>query len=234
MNGLFLQDFFDLAKGIIDRVAKLSDIVWMAWIGEIEEKDEYYLPPNGEEKEMLYTVTSVTRHTVDGEDETYIPSKNVRDLMGISEMSNHIFLDNNGKVIAINHSVRRANYDRQEITVVLKTEFLSNIEENNLEIVWFVDMFRSKNALNDKIKSDQHPMKTRKYIVWFEEGKLRAEKFWDARFSNQRDKDPNEPKEQEDEDLPNFMMDDDYLVNLQSDHLDEDVGHMEKTCSEEE
>lgn len=183
-----------------DTYSNPSDIVWMAWIGEIEEKEEYYLPPNGEEKEMLYTVTSVTRQTVDGEDETYIPSKKVRDLMGISEMSNQIFLDNNDKVIAINHSVRRSNYDSQEITVVLKAEFLSKIEENNLEIVWFVDLFRSKNALNDKIKSDQHPMKTRKYFVWFEEGKLRAEKFWDARFSNQRDKDPNEPKEQGDED----------------------------------
>ena len=137
---------------------------------------------------MQYAVTSVTKNTVEGgEDEIYIPSKVVRDMLGISVMSQQIFLDDEGRIMAINHILSRPNYDKQEMTLVPKKEFLAKLETDGKEIVWFVNLYRSKNALNDSIKSDEHPMKTRKYIVWYKDGQLSWEKFWDARFSNQRD-----------------------------------------------
>ncbi len=102
-------------------------------------------------------------------------------------MAQHLFLDDDSRLMGINYTIRHPNYDRQEMTLVPKDELLTKLEAEGKEIVWFVDLFRSKNALNDSIKSDEHPMKTRKYMVYCENGKLLAVKFWDARFSNRRD-----------------------------------------------
>lgn len=113
-------------------------------------------------------------------------------MLGITEMAQQLFLDDEGRIMAINHILSRPNYDKQEMTLVPKEELLAKLEADGKEIVWFVDLYRSKDALNESIKSDEHPMKTRKYMVWYENGKLHWEKFWDARFSNQRDKAPNQ------------------------------------------
>jgi len=171
-----------------DTYSNPTDVVWMKWIGELYASEVYYLPPDGEEKNMQYTVTSVTKNTVEGgEDEIYIPSKVVRDMLCISEMSQQLFLDDEGRIMAINHILSRPNYDKQEMTLVPKMEFLAKLESNGKDIIWFVDLYCTKNALNKKIKSDNHPMKTRKYLVWYKDGQLSWEKFWDARFSNKRD-----------------------------------------------
>jgi hypothetical protein len=172
-----------------DTYSNPTDLVWMRWIGEIYDSEQYYLPNSSEEKNMYYAVASVTKNTVEnGEEEIYIPSKRVREMLNISEMVRTTFLDDSGQSLAINHIIKHPNYDRQEMTLVDKEKFLAALEKSNLEIVWFVDYFRSKNALNDHIKSNQHPMKTRKYMVWYENGELKWQKFWDERASNQRDR----------------------------------------------
>jgi hypothetical protein len=190
-----------------DTYSNPTDVVWMKWIGENYNTEEYYLPPDGDEKVMQYTVTSVTRNTVEGgEDETYIPSKVVREMLGISEMSQQLFLDDEGRIKAINHILSRPSYDKQEMTLVPKEEFLAKLEADGKEVVWFVDHYSTKDALNDSIKSDVHPMKTRKYLVWYDNSELKWEKFWDARFSNQRDKNHVEKEEDGDSDYESFMM----------------------------
>jgi len=189
-----------------DTYSNPTDVVWMKWIGENYDTQEYYLPPDGEEKVMQYAVTSVTKNTVEGgEDEIFIPSKVVREMLGISEMSQQLFLDDEGRIMAINHILSRPNYDKQEMTLVPKEEFFAKLEAEGKEIVWFVDHYSTKDALNEGIKSDVHPMKTRKYLVWYHNGELKWEKFWDARFSNKRDKD-NEEGEDDDSDYENFIM----------------------------
>ncbi|MBU2900624.1 hypothetical protein [Maribacter dokdonensis] len=175
-----------------DTYSNPTDVVWMKWIGENYDTETYYPSTGDEEKHMQYSITSVTKRTIEGgEDEIYIPSKAVREILGIIEMSQQLFLDDEGRIMAINHILSRPNYDKQKMTLVPKKEFLAKLAADGKEIVWFVDLYRSKNALNDSIRSEQHPMKTRKYMVWFKDGKLRWEKFWDARFSNKRDKAPN-------------------------------------------
>lgn len=176
-----------------DSYSNPTDVVWMKWIGEKSNTENYHLPLEDEEKKMHYTVTSVRKHTVEnGEDEVYIPSKMVRNMLGISEMEQKLLLDDDGRIMAIIHILSPPNYDRQKMTLVPKEEFLAKLEADGKEIVWFVDLIRSKDALNKSIKSEEHPMKTRKYMVWYENGGLHWEKFWDARFSNQRDEDINQ------------------------------------------
>ena len=75
------------------------------------------------------------------------------------------------------------------MVLVPESEFLETLEKNGLEVVWFIDLFSSKNALNEMIKSESHPMKTRKYFVYFEGETMIVTKIWDARFSNHRDQD---------------------------------------------
>jgi len=170
-----------------------TDVVWMKWIGEKYDTETYYLPPDDEEKVLYYAITSVTKDTVEnGEVEVVIPSKIVRDMLDITEMAQQLFLDDRGSIMSINHILSRTNYDKQEMTLVPKKEFLAKLDAEGKEIVWFVDLYRAKNALNERIKSDEHPMKTRKYLVWYENRKLHWEKFWDARFSNRRDKASNQ------------------------------------------
>jgi len=176
-----------------DSYSNPTDVVWMNWIGEINNSATYYLPQDGEEKVMYYTVANVTKHTVEnGETEIYIPSKIIRDLLGITEMKQQLFFDDTGRIMSINHKLSHPNFDKQEMTLVPKREFLAKINADGKEIVWFVNLYRAKNPLNERIKSDEHPMKTRKYIVWYGNGGLHWKKFWDARFSNQRDKDSNQ------------------------------------------
>jgi len=115
--------------------------------------------------------------------------------LGINEMAQQLFLDDDGRIMAINHVLSRPNYNKQEITLVPKEEFLARLEADKKEIVLFVDLYRSKNALNNTIKCNEHPKKTRKYMVWYENGELKWKKFWDARFSNTRDTHPNGPEE---------------------------------------
>jgi hypothetical protein len=171
-----------------DTYSNPTDVVWMKWIEEKYDTQTYYLPTDKEKKIMHYAVTSVTKDSVEnGEDEIYIPSKIIRDMLGISEMAQHVFLDDYNRIMAINHILSRPNYDKQEMTLVLKGEFLAKLDAEGMEIVWFVNLFRTKDALNKSIKSHEHPMKTRKYMVWFENDELHWEKFWDAKFSNQRD-----------------------------------------------
>lgn len=196
-----------------DTYSNPTDIVWMNWIEEVEFGDRYFLSENGEEKTFGYTVTKVIKNTVDdGEEEVFIPSKTVRTLMGILEMQGANFLDDTGELKAYNHTVSNDNYDAQEMTLVLKSEFLNQLEQNNKEVVWFVDLYKGKNAINEDIKSDEHYMKTRKYFIRYEGENLISEKIWDARFSNRRDEDVDDDEIVISEELKTFG--EDYLNNF--------------------
>lgn len=163
-----------------------TDIVWMNWIDEQEFSERYY-PLDGDEKQMHYTVTSITRNTVNGEEEIYIASKFVRSVLGIVELNGEVFFDSHEDIKGFLHRIKRENHDTQEMVLVAEQELLEELDKRGLEIGWFVDVFSSKNALNDTIKSDNHPMRTRKYFLHMESGRLVATKIWDARFSNTRD-----------------------------------------------
>ena len=171
---------------LTDTYSNPTDVVWMNWIGEQETAESYYTL-TGQEKKMLYSVTSVTRNTVSGENEIYIPSKFVRYLLGIVEMNGNLFFNREGDVRGYLKVLKRENYDTQEMVLVPEKEFLEALENEKLCVAWFIDLYTTKNALNESIKSESHPMKTRKYFVYLEAGEMLVTKIWDARFSNTRD-----------------------------------------------
>jgi hypothetical protein len=169
-----------------DTYSNPTDIVWMNWIDERSFSEDYFTT-EGEIKQMFYTVTSVTANTVEGENEIYIPSKLVRQLLQITDLDKGFLYDAENNIHGFIKINKRDNYDRQETVVVSKMKFLQALENRNLEIVWLIDLITSKNALNESIKSNSHPMKTRKYFVYLEGDRMISTKIWDARFSNVRD-----------------------------------------------
>jgi hypothetical protein len=162
-----------------------TDIVWMDWIQENNFSEDYYTIEG--EQVLLYSLTSITTDTVDGEKHEVIPSKKVRELLGITDLDGKAYVNRDGRAVAYSHTVSGNNYDNQQIIFVNSSDFKKALDKNELEVVWFVNIFKSKNALNDKIKSDLHPMKCRKYFVYREDEKLNTLKIWDARFCNRSD-----------------------------------------------
>lgn len=170
-----------------DSYTNPSDVVWMSDIGEIEHTGHYYPTSGGEKKSILYTLTKVLSDSVDGELETMIPSKIIRQALGITEMDGNCYLNPADRVMAVGYKLSEGDYNRQEVVLVRKEELLKAIHQNDLELVWLVVVHKSKNPHNPEIRTEIHPMKTRKYFVWFDDGHLRWEKVWDARFSDRRD-----------------------------------------------
>jgi len=160
-----------------------SDLVWMSWIKE-RNISETFVGNDEEPHNILYGVTSVTNHTINGEREVKIPSKAIRELLQIIEMDGQVFVDKNNHVMAVLHAVSRQNDNRQDITLAQEKEIRAKLEENGLALVWFAEILTSKNALNERVKSDRHPMKCRKYFITENNGVFEHLKYWDFRFSN--------------------------------------------------
>ena len=174
------------ASPATDVYSNPSDITWMNWIGETDAVETYY-PPGGGEEQLLYCLSSVTNNTIRGEQEVKIPSKISRQLTGIVELDNEVFTDRNGLLGGILHEIREEDHQSQDLLMVREDQWLRAVDEAGYETVWFVELLHRKYELNEQIKSDEHPQKCRKYLVYYDAGVIRAVKFWDAHFSNSPD-----------------------------------------------
>jgi hypothetical protein len=136
------------------------------------------------DEKLNFCLVSVTNNTLGHEKEVKIPSKIVRELANIVQLDKNILFDISGNPVALMHAVENDAHERQEILLVKGQEWLQAVDASGYELVWFVEVLHHKNELNDKIKSNKHPMKCRKYFVYYESREMRSLKFWDARFSN--------------------------------------------------
>ncbi len=165
-----------------------SDIVWMKWINEIENEVEYYDPISDQDEKLEYALTRVISNTDDGEKTLIIPSIKIRDLLKIVSLENGLLSNSDNEIMSVAfNNGRNPNYDTQEMVLIREHEFLEALSSYDLEIIWFADLLTNKNALNDAIKSDLHPQKSRKYFIQLVNGAFETTKFWDYRFSNSRE-----------------------------------------------
>jgi hypothetical protein len=163
-----------------------SDIVWMDWIAELNnlESFNYY----GEEHEILFTLTGITQGTVNGEKYFQIPSKKVRQLLGIKSFREPLFQNEEDETVAFIHEVSDGSYkDSQKILLVNSNIFFDQLKAEDLEIFWWVEVFKQKNPLFKPDNDYPHSQKTYKYLVWKEEENFHHILFWNERFSNQRE-----------------------------------------------
>jgi hypothetical protein len=163
-----------------------SDLVWMNWIEEKEKGEKIYL--GEEELEMPFTVTEVTRTGVNGEQYMKIPSKRIRNLVGAVEMQGSFLLDKHEAIAAFLHKISLGPLDNQEIVFVNRAVLKKALDDNGLELVWFVDYLKVTEGAKSGSNEVPHFQKSRKYFVYEEQGTLQLYKFWDERFSNRRDR----------------------------------------------
>jgi hypothetical protein len=163
-----------------------SDVVWMNWIDETEKQEQFY---SGDEIENIaFALTKMTKNTIQGEKQVYIPSKLTRNLTQIVEMDGQYLLDKEGNIVAFLHMAGDVNRSNQELVIVKKKLLETALELNGLQLIWFVHLLKSKEHGIDATKDLPFSQKSRKYIVYQENGELNSQKFWDERVSNHRDR----------------------------------------------
>ncbi|MCH7403851.1 hypothetical protein ACFOUP_16325 [Belliella kenyensis] len=172
-----------------DTYCNPTDIVWMTWIEEDETEETFYDGISDDEKYLHHTITEITQNDINGESYIRLPSKKVRELIDCYELLGSELKDANGKTLAFNHKKSDGAYrDSQELVLVDKDVLEKLVDKEGYEIVWFVELFKKKNPLNESLDKDFHVQRTRKYFVWTEMNEKNRFKFWDEWFSNQRDK----------------------------------------------
>lgn len=121
-----------------------------------------------------------------------LPSKKVRRLIGCYELLGGELKDANEKTLAFNQKISDGSFKDKQEMVLIDNDILEKVlEKEGYEIVWFVELFKKKNPLNETLDKNFHVQKTRKYFVWTEDNQKKRLKYWDEYFSNKRDKGEN-------------------------------------------
>lgn len=173
-----------------DTYCNPTDIVWMTWLEENDPKDSFYDELSDDEKILHYTITNIMQNEINEETYIRLPSKKIRKLIDCYELLGSELKNSKGQTLAFNYKISDGSYrDNQELVLVDKDALEKNVDNEDCEIVWFIELFKKKNPLNENLDKNFHVQKTRKYFVWKEQGQKKSLKFWDERFSNQRDRD---------------------------------------------
>lgn len=172
-----------------DTYCNPTDIVWMTWIEEERTAETFYDGLSDNEKYLHHTVTEITQNNINGERYICLPSKKVRKLIDCYELLGSELNNANGRTLAFNYKKSDGAYrDSQELVLVDKDVLEKLVDKEGYEIVWFVELLKEKNPLHESLDKKFHVQRTRKYLVWTEMNEKKRLKFWDERFSNQRDK----------------------------------------------
>lgn len=172
-----------------DTYCNPTDIVWMTWIEEDGTEEAFYPDISDDEKYLYKCITKITQNNIDGESYIRMPSKKVRKLINCYELIGNELKDSNGRTLAFNEKVSDGTYrDMQELVLVEKENLEEIVDKEGYEIVWFIQLFKKKNPLNESLDKKFHVQRTRKYFIWTEKNVKKSLKFWDEWFSNQRDK----------------------------------------------
>jgi len=170
-----------------DTYSNPSDLVWMKWVGEVENSEMIYF--KGKEVKMDLAITRVVQRTLDGEKYYRIPSKMIRELIGARTYADPKLYNGAKEVIAFRNAVSDGAYrDSQELVLVDEELLAKVLKENSLKLIWWVDFFKAKDALNKQYEKYLFVQKSSKYFVWQEGDQFKSYKFWSEYFSNTRDK----------------------------------------------
>ncbi|WDO12353.1 hypothetical protein MH928_13590 [Flavobacterium sp. WW92] len=158
-----------------------SDIVWMDWIAEDGGRRHF-----NDSITFDVSLAKIVRKNVEGEEEVYLPSKKARKALGIVALEGSSYLDKKNSIVGVSHKVKTDVFgESQNILIVDDSIWTSNLKKKGLVRFWFAMTIINKNSINDSIKSVPFCQKVRKYLIWEENGKLKAVKFWDKMFSNE-------------------------------------------------
>lgn len=160
-----------------DTYCNPTDIVWMTWIEEDGTEEIFYDEISNDEKYLHHTVTEITQNNIDGESHIRLPSKKIRKLIECYELLGSELNDANGRTLAFNYKISDGAYQDSQELVLVDNDVLEKLVDNEgYEIVWFVELFKKKNPLNESLDRKFHVQRTRKYFMdrneWKKEFKI--------------------------------------------------------------
>jgi hypothetical protein len=159
-----------------------SDHVWMNWLDEAQTSQSF--SNNISDAILYHTITEIPTIRTGKEEKTILPSKKIRKLLKIVTLNGNDLFGARGNRQGFLHKVKITDMEAQDIVIVNKDELLAAINKTDLTIVWFADLFKRKNMLNEHINDIPHQQRSRKYFIYLKDDKFQSFKFWDGHSTN--------------------------------------------------
>ena len=170
-----------------DTYTSVKDVVWMNWMEEeystadieCNEYETFYLQK---------TVCKVTENSLDDGERTFkIPSKLLREKIGIVNANEECFYDSNEELKAIYRTTGDTYRDSQEYLIIDKVDFIKFLERNKLKPFWLGFQFQTTTLEQKQKRENNHAQNCRFWLIWEEDGKLKRYPYHDGYFTDDRE-----------------------------------------------
>lgn len=152
------------------------DVVTMPWLQEINYIGEQFTIKNSQI--VRYTispaVTKVTDHLIsEGDIEYKIPSKIIRQVLGITSTTGKIFFNCAGEVVSFTSQLGE-NYEESQDVLFCRGDILDNYLQRESKVMfWVVRLLREADpGMKEQLKV--YNTRDRILLIWFEDGKLKS------------------------------------------------------------
>ena len=118
-----------------------QELCWFPWI---KQCNDFMFDKNEDLSLIPTTVKCCANIGEDAETTFYLPSKEIRNILGVVKSDNYLFLDKNNNIKAEYYFVGDKYKTHQEYLFVNKEELLKNLKESGYEIVWLLKECRQE------------------------------------------------------------------------------------------
>ncbi|WP_324496229.1 hypothetical protein [Haliscomenobacter sp.] len=181
------RDLDSLKARTVSTYFSPDDLVWMDWVSEECSRTKFDIPNVSPQPfESIHTVVKVAdRDATEGEEYFKLPSKFIRQQLGIVSMGYNSFFDANENQIAWSLNLGKSGDDNQEFVFVDSILFEEMLKRSKLKPLWFFFQFKSTTAELKKDHKDAHAQNCKFWLVWEERGNYKNLLFHDGWFRNE-------------------------------------------------
>lgn len=145
-NKINISDLSDFESDPnIDCYISSKELCWFPWI---KQCNDFVFEDNEDLSLIPTTVKCCSDVGESGETTFYLPSKEIRDILGIAKSDNYLFLDKNKNIKAEYYFVGNKYKTHQEYLFVDKGELISKLKALGYEIVWLLKEYRQEDMLS--------------------------------------------------------------------------------------
>ncbi|MDQ2769465.1 MAG: hypothetical protein M3Y54_03070 [Bacteroidota bacterium] len=127
-------------------------------------------------------------HSVEHSEHTYlVPSKIVRQHLGISDTNKQSFVNQDGKILACYQEIRDGYDASQELLVADSETFNQACLNHQLKPFWLVSQFQNTTVEFTSKHKDGHAQNIRMWIVWEHHGQIQSQLFYNNWFKSQNE-----------------------------------------------
>ncbi|HOJ12252.1 MAG TPA: hypothetical protein PK733_16915, partial [Clostridiales bacterium] len=160
-----------------------KEICWMTWKKDKNSKVEIY--DLNEPDKIKYKIIKAVEDTVcnfDEYGEIYykLPSKYVRSILEIIDGNGYRYYDQNKKLVGISFEYGEKWHDYQKNLCVDKNTLEQTLSAENMKMFWVIRLLREPSSKSKEKFSKLYYRRDRCWIVWFENGKMNCELFFDG------------------------------------------------------